>query len=107
MNEKSKYQITDQDYCAAYYGFRDFLEKQVGKEAIEAFDAINTAEIFRQSWQGKESLMDRRQKVAFTGVKKELSNTVDWLKAQGIVMGEERFTEKLIAAGLSPAKKEE
>ena len=107
MNAKGKYQITDEDYCNAYYGFRDFLEKQAGKEALEAFDAITGSEMFRQAWHGKESLMDRHQKVEFTCVKNKLARSTAWLKAQGIAMGDERLTKKLIEAGLSPEKKEE
>jgi hypothetical protein len=94
MNTNEKYQITDQEYSAAFYGFQDFLERQVGKEAVKAFDVITIANIFRESWQGKESQMDRHQKVAFTQVKNKLAKTTAWLGAQDALPVEEEATSK-------------
>jgi len=50
--------------------------------------------------------MDRSQKVAFTGVKKELAAATTWLKAQGIVEAEDGYAVKAAGTDPVPTKKE-
>jgi hypothetical protein len=84
MDKISKYQFNPQNRTTAYYAFERWLEKCGGKEAVNAYIAIEMAGIFQRNFENcPESKMTRKYKLGITWVKKELSKATAWLKAEG------------------------